>query len=265
MQALIAPTAAHPVTPRMPPCPSAKAPARPAPARQGDGIAGQRIAERMKLLGELLQPKRRMVHAGDVIYRSGEPFANLHILNAGLFKLISVSAEGREQVVGLRFRGDWLGFSAIAQGAHACDAVAMDTGEVWTVRYDALLGACVAHPELMGIVHEAMSQEIMRDRDSLISLCTLPADARVVAFLHHWADALAARGMRTDQISLRLTRAEIGNHLGLTLETVSRVLSKLARAQLIAFHEKNRRDICIPDIHALRAFIQRREAGVGLH
>lgn len=117
----------------------------------------------------------------------------------------------------------------------------------------------------MRIVHEAMSQEIVRDRDSLIALCTLPADARVVAFLQSWADSLAARGLRTDQISLRLTRAEIGNYLGLTLETVSRVLSKLARARLIAFNEKNRRDICIPDFHALGAFVQRREAGAGLH
>lgn len=225
----------------------------------------QRIAAALKLIATVLEPQRRVVHAGDVIYRAGEPFSRLHILNSGLFKLLSMSADGREQVVGLRLRGDWLGFSAIASGAHACDAIAMDTGEVWTLRYDALLRACARHPELMMIVHEAMSHEIVRDRDTMISLCTLPADARVVAFLQFWADSLAARGLRTDQISLRLTRAEIGNYLGLTLETVSRVLSKLARARLIAFNEKNRRDICIPDFHALGAFVQRREAGAGLH
>lgn len=225
----------------------------------------RRIAEALKLVATVLAPKRRIVRAGDVIYRAGERFEHLHLLNSGFFKLISLSSDGREQVVGLRFRGDWLGFSAISSGSYGCDAIALDTAEVWTVRYDALLQACVQHPALMTIVHEAMSQEIVRDRDSLMTICTLPADARVAAFLHYWAESLAARGLRADQFSLRLTRAEIGNYLGLTLETVSRVLSRLAKAELIAFNEKSRRDITIPDFHALAAYVERRELTAGLH
>lgn len=236
-------------------------PRRTAPAATANTVAtGQRIAERLRLLETVLSPKRRIVRAGDVIYRSGETFSELHILNSGLFKLISVSAEGREQVVGLKFRGDWMGFGAIAKGAYACDAVAMDTAEVWTVRYDDLLRACAGHPALIEIVHEAMSSEIMRDRDSMTAMSTLPADARVVAFLHDWAGALADRGLRADQFSLRLTRAEIGNYLGLTLETVSRVLSKLVRERLITFNARSRRDVCIPDFDALALFVQRRAA-----
>ena len=102
-----------------------------------------------------------------------------------------------------------------------------------------------------------MSREIAHDRDSLMSVCTLPADARVADFLRYWAESLARRGMRTDQITLRMTRAEIGNYLGMTLETVSRALSKLARDKVIAFAEKGRRDIRIPDAAALSTFVQR--------
>ena len=58
--------------------------------------------------------------------------------------------------------------------------------------------------------------------------------------------------MRSDQISLRMTRAEIGNYLGMTLESVSRALSKLARDKVIAFVEKGRRDILIPDVARAR-------------
>ena len=61
----------------------------------------------------------------------------------------------------------------------------------------------------------------------------------------------------TDQILLRMTRAEIGNYLGLTLETVSRALSRLAREQLIHFSDKGRRDIRIPDAGALDDFVRR--------
>ena len=63
--------------------------------------------------------------------------------------------------------------------------------------------------------------------------------------------------MRSAIWSVRRTRAEIGNYLGMTLESVSRALSKLARDKVIAFVEKGRRDVSIPDVAALSAFVQR--------
>jgi CRP/FNR family transcriptional regulator len=218
--------------------------------------ASQHIAATLKLLSETLRPQRRIVHAGDTIYQAGERFCHLYILNSGFYKLVNLSPDGREQVVGLKFRGDWLGFDGIANGQYACDAVAMDTGEVWVVRYDTLLTACTGTPGLLTAMHEAMSREIAGDRDSLMSVCTLPADARVAEFLRNWAQSLARRGLRTDQITLRMTRAEIGNYLGMTLETVSRALSRLARCSLIEFAEKGRREIRIPQVDALGEFVQ---------
>jgi CRP/FNR family transcriptional regulator, anaerobic regulatory protein len=213
------------------------------------------IAATLKLLNDCLVPQRRVVHAGDSIYQAGERFGNLHILHSGFVKIVSLSADGREQVVGLKFRGDWLGFDGIAGGQYSCDAVAMDTGEVWVFKYADLLAACLDEPLLLTRLHQAMSREIAHDRDSLMSVCTLPADARVAEFLRYWAQSLAMRGLRTDHITLRMTRAEIGNYLGMTLETVSRALSKLARDKVIAFNEKGRREVHIPDVAALAALV----------
>ena len=120
-----------------------------------------------------------------------------------------------------------------------------------------LLAACRDCPALLTVLHEAMSRQIGRDRESRMSLCTLPADARVAEFLRRWADSLARSGLRTDQITLRMTRAEIGNYLGMTLETVSRALSRLARDKVIGFASKGRRDVQIPNVDALSAFVQR--------
>ena len=223
-------------------------------------LAAERTADTLALLKRSLSPQRRVVHAGDEVYQAGAAFANLYVLNSGLFKIVNLAADGREQVVSLKFRGDWLGFEGIAQGRYSCAAVAMDTGEVWAIPYDELLSACGTHPALLTTLHSAMSREIARDRDALMSVCTLPADARVADFLRHWADSQAQRGMRCDQIILRMTRAEIGNYLGMTLETVSRSLAKLARGNIIAFAEKGRRDVHIPDVGALAAFVERRLA-----
>jgi CRP/FNR family transcriptional regulator len=215
----------------------------------------QRIGEMLALVAERVPLQRRVVHAGDAVYRCGDAFTQLFILNTGCCKIVNSASDGRAQVVGLQFRGDWLGFDGIAGGRYRCDAVALDTGEVWAVRYDQLLAVCTAHPALMGLLHAEMSRVISRDRDTLLALTTLSADARVAEFLRLMADALARRGLRTDQITLRMTRAEIGNYLGMTLESVSRALSRLARQQLIGFADGARREICIPDVDALAAFV----------
>jgi CRP/FNR family transcriptional regulator, anaerobic regulatory protein len=222
-----------------------------------DHQVDERIGAMLRLLQDTVPLTRRVVHKGDTIYQVGERFVSLHVVNAGFFKTINLAPDGREQVVGLHFKGDWMGFDGIAQGQYGCDAVAIDTAEVWSLRYDSLLAACAQQPALMGALHSAMSREITRDRDCLMSLCTLSADARVADFLRYWAESLAQRGLRNDQITLRMTRAEIGNYLGMTLETVSRALSRLARESLITFNDKGRRDMAITDLDALKAFVQR--------
>ncbi len=219
---------------------------RPGSQHWRDGLA---VIERS------LRFTRRVVHAGDTVYIGGDVFGQLHVIHAGQFKTVNFTADGRGQVVGLHFKGDWLGFDGIDSGRYGCDAVALDTSEVWSVRYADLIEACATSPELMRTVHAAMSCQIRRECGSLLALGTLPADARVANFVLDWAESLAARDLRTDQISLHMSRAEIGNYLGMTLETVSRALGRLAQRGLIRFDEKGRRELTIPSLQGLSDFI----------
>jgi CRP/FNR family transcriptional regulator len=217
----------------------------------------QRIGEMLHLIEHSVSTVKRVVRAGDPVYQAGQNFACLYIVNAGFFKKVYRSSEGREQVVGLHLKGDWLGLDGIATSQYGCDAVAMDTGELWALRYDDLLHASLRTPALLTALHQAMSRDLVRKQDLMLSMCTQSADTRVAGFLRYWTEALAQRGLRTDQVTLRMTRAEIGNYLGMTLESVSRALSRLARGDVIRFCEKGRRDIQIPHVEALTAFMQR--------
>jgi CRP/FNR family transcriptional regulator len=249
--AMLAPTAPIPVNPVR----AFRSVAEPAASRST--TTARHIGEAMALIQGALAPQRQMVREGDVICETGQRFDCLYVLNSGCAKIVTLTGDGREQLVGLKFRGDWLGLDGIATGHYSSSTIAIDTGEIWVLRYQTLLNACAAQPALLTLLHIAMSREITRDRDSLMSVCTLPADARVAEFLRSWADSLSERGLRTDQITLPLSRAEIGNYLGLTLETVSRALSKLARDKLIGFPERRRRDLQIPDVDALSAYVAR--------
>jgi len=226
--------------------------------------AASQIAETLHLLQAHVALQRRVVRAGHRLFQPGDTFARLHVLNSGLFKVTNGSNDGREQVVAVKFKGDWLGFDAIALGRHSCEAVALDTGELWSFRYDDLLDAGARQPKLISLLHAAMSRELGRDRDTMLAMATLPADARVADFLRYWTDMLAERGLRNDCITLHLTRAEIGNYLGMTLESVSRAFSRLARESVIRFPEKGRRDIEILGNGALRKFIHHHTASVAM-
>ncbi|MBI5721962.1 MAG: Crp/Fnr family transcriptional regulator [Burkholderiales bacterium] len=235
-------------------------------SESSDSEERRRMAEMFEVLASTLPVQRRIVRAGDQVHSAGERFTNLYVLHAGVLKVINTSADGRENLVGLLFKGDWLGFDGIATGCYGCDAVATDTGEVWALPYEALLRASREHASLLGLLHAQMSRAITRDRDSRLSLCTLSADARLAEFLRQWADAMARRGSRPNAFDLHVTRAEIGKFLGLTLETVSRGFSRLERCGAIRFLEKGRRNIEIPDLGVLDSFIQEspRPAGATL-
>ena len=223
-----------------------------------------RWRESLALIERHLPFMRRTVHVGDVVQVAGSAFTCLHIVNSGAVKTVNLAADGREQVVGLHFKGDWIGFDCIASGRTACDAVAMNTSDVWSLRYGALLEAAARVPALLHTVCTSMSGQLARERDGRLALSTLPADARVANFVRVWAESLVERGLRTDQITLGMTRAEIGNHLGMTLETVSRAFSRLARGGLIRFDEKGRHQIAVPSIAALVEFVQRTVSPAGL-
>lgn len=212
--------------------------------------------ESLALIEQHIPFARRKVKAEDTIYQCGQNFDTLYLVNSGLFKIVNLAPDGREQPAGLYLRGDWLGFDGIPSGRHACSAVALDIGEVWAIRYDALLQASAKEPKLMRVILAAMSGQLARNRDMTLSMGTLTADARVGDFLLQLAYALEERGQRTDQINVRMTRADMGNYLGLRLESVSRALSRLARCGIIAFNERGRRQISIPSMAALNAFIQ---------
>jgi CRP/FNR family transcriptional regulator len=213
----------------------------------------------LRVLTQHVPVQRRIVHLGDILFRAGDAFRNVYLLRCGSCKLLGVGADGREQLVSLLFKGDWLGFEGIAEGRYACDAVAIDTGEIWSIRYDTLLQAGARSPAVLALLHAAMSREIGRERDATAAHFTLPADAKVANFLYHLGRRLQRSGLRADPITLRVTRAEIGTHLGLTLESVSRALTRLVRENVIRFGESSRRELHIARLPALQEFVRRRD------
>lgn len=191
--------------------------------------------------------QRRIVKAKQYVFRAGQPRQSLFLVHAGFFKTCLVSEDGREKITGFRLRGDMLGLDALDMPAYACDAIALDVGEVWELPYAQLRESL---PEFQQRITAILAGEIRRDWSWMLALGTLTAEQRVANFLLDLAARMDALGFSARRLTLRMTRAEIGNFLALKLETVTRALSSLQAQGLIGVEG---RDIRIEDAAGMRA------------
>jgi CRP/FNR family transcriptional regulator, anaerobic regulatory protein len=191
----------------------------------------------------------RNVRRGEAVYRVGDPFDNLYAVRSGSLKTVMAHRDGREQVTSLRLAGDPLGLDAISSDAHTSTAIALEDSSVCIIPYAALKHMCRETSAMQDRLHRLMSEQLIRESSQMMVLGSLSADERVAAFLLDVSDRNGQRGYSHAEFNLRMTREDMGSYLGMTLETVSRTLSRFQKRGLIDAHGKL---IRILDIEGLR-------------
>lgn len=192
----------------------------------------------------------RAVHRGHALYRPGDSFRSIYAVRAGSFKTVVMDRDGREQVTGFGIVGDTLGIDGIASGKHGCEAIALEDSSVCVMPFDLLEMLCREVSAIQRHVHQMLGAEIVRESALMMLLGTTTAEERVATFLADLSRRWQARGYSAAAFTLKMTREEIGSYLGLKLETVSRMLSKLQRQRLIEVHGK---DLRILDLDGLQS------------
>lgn len=177
---------------------------------------------------------RLRIRRGGALYRRADAFKSLYAVRLGSLKSTTASDDGREQVTGFHMAGDMLGFDGLEDGSHACDTVALEDTEVCVFPYSRIDEATAALPALRRHFYRLMSREIVRKQGLMLMLGSMHADERLASFLVDLSDRFELRGYSSREFGLRMTRAEIGSFLGITVETVSRVISQFAKDGLIA-------------------------------
>lgn len=190
------------------------------------------------------------VKRGATLYRSGEPFGNLYAVRSGSLKTVLTHRDGREQVTGIHLAGEALGLDGISDDVHTCDAVALEDSSVCIIPYDALKTFCRETGSMQHRLHKLMGEQIVRETAQMMLLGSLNAEERVATFLLDVSERHARRGYSPSEFHLRMTREEMGSYLGMTLETVSRMLSRFQKRGLIEMEGKL---IRISDFTGLRA------------
>ncbi len=188
--------------------------------------------------GQVASQKRRIAR-GAALYRSGDVFDTLYAVRSGAFKSVGVSLHGDEKVTGFHLPGEILGLDAINGGRHDYDAVALEDSEVCVIPYAPLEQLALTVPPLQRHLFKALSGDISRDHGLMLLLGGMTAEQRLAAFLLSLSRRYRRLGFSASSFVLRMTREEIGSYLGLTLETVSRLLSRFQHEGLIAVQQRD--------------------------
>lgn len=193
----------------------------------------------------------RPLQRGEHVFRSGTPFESIYAVRSGALKTYRLTPEGDEQIMGFHLPGEMFGLGGL--GGHSGEthpnaAVALETSTVCEVPFDLIEGLAIEIPGLQRHLFKIMSREISADEQLLVLLSKRSAEERIAALLLGLAARFRRRNLSATRFRLPMSRGDIGNYLGLVVETVSRVFTRLQAQGLI---EVDGKEISILDPSAL--------------
>lgn len=194
--------------------------------------------------------RRKPLQRGDFVFRIGDPLHSIYAIRAGSVKTFTFTEDGYEQVTGFHLSGELLGLDAISTEHHSCTAKVLETTQVCEIPFHRLeeLGRSV--PSLSHQFLRLMSKELVQDHSLLMQLSKKSADERLAAFLINLSLRYRQRGFSAKEFNLSMSRTDIGNYLGLAVETVSRLFSRFQEDGLVTVDRKH---IVVNDLDRMSA------------
>lgn len=175
--------------------------------------------------------ERRALPARRSLFHEGDPVAGLFTITSGTVRLQNDLSDGRRQIVGFALPGDFLGLALESRYGFSADTLTPTT----VCRFDRgrFVSLVQRKPQLLARLHAATSHELAIAQAHMVVLGRRRAEERVAAFLIGWRDRLAVVQGRSATVPLPMARQDIADHLGLTIETVSRVFARWARERIV--------------------------------
>jgi len=165
------------------------------------------------------------------IVSEGEAVNTIYNITEGTVRTYRLLPDGRRQIFGFLMAGDFLGLSLPETYGFSADAITpVRTCRFTRSRFEAFLES---KPRLLRRLHDAAGHEIALAQDHMVLLGRRTAEEKVAGFLVGLRDRLQRIGGGAVMIPLPMTREDIADHLGLTIETVSRIFTKLVRQRAL--------------------------------
>ncbi|SDH85177.1 CRP/FNR family transcriptional regulator, anaerobic regulatory protein [Pseudomonas benzenivorans] len=194
--------------------------------------------EDMDALDQIVK-RGRPLKKGEFLFRQGDVFDSVFAVRSGALKTFSLSDAGEEQITGFHLPSELVGLSGMDTETYPVSAQSLETTSVCEIPFDRFDELSIQLPQLRRQLMRVMSREIRDDQQMMMLLSKKTADERIATFLVNLSARFRARGFSPNQFRLAMSRNEIGNYLGLAVETVSRVFTRFQQNQLLEAEGKS--------------------------
>lgn len=185
-----------------------------------------------------------MLRRGKHLFRQGEPFNSLYIIKSGSIKNYACMHNGSHQVIDFTLPGEILGLDSMDGDRYMSSAVAMESTHICKLPFRRFTELCSHLPHLQDRFFHLAGRKILCSNNLLLLMGHKSALERIAVFLLDYSRRMGSRGYSTTEFNLGMPRHDIANYLGLTIETVSRLFSRLDKEGIL---HVERKFICIAD------------------
>lgn len=198
---------------------------------------------------KVLNRSHKIYHRGESLFSMGDDFEALYIVRAGSAKSVSSLSGGDEQISGFYYPSDMIGADGFDSMKHTNSLIFLETSSVCRVGLKELDVALIESSTIRRLLLKNMSHAAVDKQQMLMSIGKLSSEQRLVKFLLNLSDRFQRQGLSAYRFNLSMTRIDIANFLGMAIETISRLMTKLQDLDVI---KVNRREILLLDINKLQ-------------
>lgn len=202
-------------------------------------------------LNTSLPSRRHSLKKRDTLFRVGDRFHAIYMIQSGCIKTSMLTGGGDVQVLRFSLPGELVGLNAIGGTHYSCDATALEPTELCELPYVQLERLAHDVPQIQHRLLQLLSDEIVMDNKLLAMLGHQKADARLAHCLLNFSERYWQSGCTGSSIRLPMTRQELGDYLGLSLETISRLLSRFQASQLLRIQGRQLQLLDFPRLNAI--------------
>jgi CRP/FNR family transcriptional regulator len=182
----------------------------------------------------------RPFQKNQTIWRQGDDFQSVLAIRSGSVKSFVTSPSGEEQIIGFHFAGELIGLSGFHNKKYPISTVSLETTTVCDIPYDSLDALADDLPELRDQILSSLSQEVSEDQQMMLLLSKKTSEQRLASFLISLSERFQRRGYSATRFRLTMSRNDLGNFLGLAVETISRIFSKFQQKEILQFIDSSR-------------------------
>ena len=201
---------------------------------------------------EAIVKRRRPLNPDEYLYRQADQAESLYVVKTGSFRSVILEVDGTEQTDDFYLPGGLMGLDALQGGTYRCSVVALETATVCELPLARLIELCTKIPSLQSQLLNIIGLQIAYHHDRIALVGNPSASEKMAIFLLMLSKHFSAMGYSSTEFNLTMQRHDIASFLSLSIETVSRQLTRMKKSGVISV---KRRGIQINNLDLLKAML----------